>query len=71
MRNDRRIDKGDKVRVYFTASTELELKGVVVSAPQEGRKEWIIEDTRTGLIIYVGSYETMYLESKGKQQGVQ
>ena len=63
--NNKRIEVGDKVKVFFNHSRMIE--GVMDYVPCEGDDIWIILDDQDERPIYVQTFDYMILIRKAKE----
>ncbi len=63
--NDKRIEVGDTVRVFFSHSNMVH--GIVDYMPCATGDSWVILEHQAGLPVYVQLFDYMVLSEKGKQ----
>ena len=63
--NDKRIEIGDSVTVFFNRSKMV--RGIVDYIPQQTGDSWIILEEQVNLPVYVQSFDYMILTQKAKQ----
>lgn len=64
--NAKRIEVGDKIKVFFAAGADSSMGGMVVSIPGETGGCWVIVETHSGNLTYVQSFLYMILIEKAK-----
>ena len=63
--NDKRIETGDMVQVFFSRSSTV--IGVVDYVPKQPGDRWIILENQANLPVYIQSFDCIILVEKARQ----